>query len=134
MHRSLLALALAVLPLAGCDDTIFEGGEAEPVEGVEGFEGVQAIVSTHCLGCHSNASALGDLDLESDLYNAIVGVNGNYGLPIVDPGNLDSSMFYVKTTNQQGPDGSDMPPGTGGLSAPENEIIANWILDGAQDL
>jgi hypothetical protein len=131
MRRSLLALALLVLPVTACDDTVFEGGEGAPVEGVEGIEGVLAIADTHCLGCHSAASALGGLDLETDLHSAVVGVTGDYGIPIVDPGNLDTSMFYVKTTAQQGSDGTDMPPGTGGLSAPENEIIANWILDGA---
>jgi len=133
MHRSLLALSLFVLT-AGCDDTIFEGGgEGEIPTDAQGFEGVAAIVDIHCLGCHSSASALGGLDLETDLHGAIVGVTGDYGLPIVDPGNLDSSMLYLKTANQQGADGTDMPPGTGGLSAPENEIIANWILDGAPE-
>ena len=130
--RSLFALSVLTLAVAGCDDTIFEGGEGGEIpDDAVGFEGVQAVVDTHCLGCHSAGSALGDLDLETDLHGAIVGVNGAYGLPIIDPGSLETSMFYLKTANQQGADGTDMPPGTGGLSAPENEIIAGWILDDA---
>jgi len=115
----------------GCDDTLFVGADPGPATDAQGFEGVQAIVASNCLTCHSADSALGDLDLETDLYAATVGVTGAYGVTIVEPGDLDNSMLYLKTTNQQGSDGSEMPVGTGGLSQPENDIIANWILDGA---
>jgi uncharacterized membrane protein len=131
MRRVLLALPLLFVPSMGCDDTLFEGAQEGPVEGTPGFAGVQAIVDAHCLGCHGAESALGDLDLETDLHGAIVGVTGDWGMVIVEPGDLDNSLFYLKTTNQQGANGSDMPIGTGGLSQPENETIANWILDGA---
>ena len=130
--RSLWLAALLPLALMGCDDTIFEAPGGEVPTGVDGYEAVLAVADTHCLGCHSAASALGDLDLESDLHDATVAVEGFYGLPIVDPGSLETSMLYLKIANQQGDgDGTEMPPGSGGLSAPEIDLVGDWILDGA---
>lgn len=124
-------VVLTVALLAGCDDTVFTGGEGEPITGVEGFEGVSAIVQRDCLGCHSSASALGGLDMETDLHSAIVGVDGDYGMPIVDPGAPENSSLFLKVTANQAIGGTDMPPGTGGLDASENDLIQTWILDGA---
>jgi mono/diheme cytochrome c family protein len=125
-------VVLTALLLAACDDSVFLGG-GETVTGVEGFEGVAAIVDAHCLGCHSAASALGDLDLETDLYAAIVGVTGAYGEVIVEPGSPGDSIFYRKITADSTVPGVDMPPGSGGLSADETQIVAAWITDGAPE-
>lgn len=131
MRRFLFpALGLLALSLGACDDTVFGTG-GEVVTDVEGYEGVVAIADAQCLGCHGSNSALGGLDLETDLHAATVGVTGDYGVAIVEPGDPAASMFYMKITNTQGADGTDMPPTSGGLSADEAAIIEDWILDGA---
>ncbi len=116
--------------LAGCDDTVFGAG-GEEVTGVEGYNGVLTIADTHCLGCHSAASALGGLDLETDLHAATVDVVGDSGFAIVTPNDPANSNLFRKITNTHEDAGTDMPPGTGGLSATEADIVEAWILDGA---
>jgi len=134
MRREGVLTAIAALVLlVGCDDILFNAGE-EVVTDAEGFAGVQAIVDTKCLGCHSAAGAPGayDLDLETDLHGAIVGVTGGYGVVLVEPGDPGASMFFQKVTNtQDAGNGSDMPIGSGGLPAEEAQIVEEWILDGA---
>lgn len=123
-------MGVAALLLAGCDDTLFatSGGEIS----AEGYEGVVQISEANCLACHSAGSKLGDLDLETDLHAATVGVEGAYGTPIVTAGDPATSMFYLKITATQGSsEGTEMPPGSGGLDASLADVVEAWILDGA---
>jgi hypothetical protein len=50
----------------------------------------------------------------------------------VDPGSPDTSVFYLKITNQQAT-GTDMPPGTGGLPTEASDLVKRWIEDGAPE-
>mgnify|MGYP000315160156 CR=1 FL=1 len=116
--------------LAGCDDTIFGPG-GEPVEG-EGYTAVLSISESQCVGCHSAAAPQGNLDLESDFIGATVDVVGAFGEPIIVPGEPENSLLYLMTAGNP-PVSSAMPLGSGGLSAEENQIIEQWIIDGALD-
>ncbi|MEN0067959.1 MAG: c-type cytochrome domain-containing protein [Myxococcota bacterium] len=119
-----------LVALAGCDDHIFGEQVVDPatMPQATGLEGVEQMVQTQCLGCHSKGQALGDLNLETDLVAATVDVIGSYNLPIVLPGDPENSMFYRKITNTQDGQGSDMPPGSGGLAAGVTDIVYDWIV------
>jgi len=116
--------------LFGCDDYVFgeEFVAADDVPMAEGLAGVEEIVQGQCLGCHSAESALGGLDLETDLVANTVDVVGSYNLPIVLPGDPENSMLYRKITNTQDGQGADMPPGSGGLSMALSDIVYDWIV------
>lgn len=131
MNTHARGLLAALLFTAACDDIVF--GPEDVVISSTGYPAVQEIVDAEgCLGCHNAASSLGDLDLETDLHATTVDVTGAYGLPIVAPGDPAGSMLYLKITNTQGAsEGTDMPPGSGGLDADVIQIVEDWINDGA---
>lgn len=132
MQRFFAWVGLGLL-VAGCDDNLWGVGEVlvEPPS-QEGYAGVIEISQDACLGCHSAGSALGGLDLETNFAAATVGVLGQYGLLIVEPGNPDGSLLYLKMTNTQpGGVGTDMPPGSGGLDPALTDVVKAWIEDGA---
>lgn len=120
-----------LLLAAGCDDTIFGPQAVQPLT-VEGWEGVQEVFDTYCLDCHGATAAFGQLDLETDPYGAIVSVPSSTGtLNLVEPGDPDQSLLYLKTMDMQPPGtGTKMPP-TGTLAAEATDILKNWIADGA---
>lgn len=131
MRTPATALIATLLFASACDDVLF--GAEEVVITSSGLPAVEALVEAEgCLGCHNAASALGDLDLETDVHAATVGVVGAYGMPIVEPNDPAGSMFYLKITNTQGDnEGTDMPPGSGGIAAENVTIVEDWINDGA---
>jgi len=125
---------LGALSLLGCDDTLFfsEGGEVP--DGTD-FCAVKTIIGDDCLGCHSAVARLGDYDLETDPYAALVAI-GYYGVAPVLPGDPEGSLFYQKVTDTQPSDGSlggVMPQGTAGLSEEAAGIIYDWIAAGAEE-
>ncbi len=101
------------------------GDTAPADDGAE--QDAQAVIEANCLACHSAASALGGLDLETDFVAATVGVEGAYSMLIVAPGDPDGSMLYLKITRAQGASGADMPPGSGGLPSEDVDPIRAWI-------
>jgi hypothetical protein len=127
--RDGLVLGL-LLVTAGCDDLMF-GEQPEPPLSTEGYAGVVEICDTYCLGCHSATAVFGQLDLETDPYAAMVDVQASNGQGLlIEPGSPDTSIFYQKITNTQ-TSGTDMPPGSGGLSVEATDIVKRWIEDGA---
>lgn len=126
------AAVVLVLLGTGCEDYIW--GEVVVDDNVQesGFAGVQQIVEQNCLGCHQKGTELGGLNLETDLYGATVNVVGQYSIPLVLPGEPENSMLYLKMADEQ-PDytGTDMPPGSGGLSRALTGVVFDWIANGA---
>ncbi|MEO0601424.1 MAG: c-type cytochrome domain-containing protein [Myxococcota bacterium] len=124
-----LLIGFAVGWLAGCDDYIF--GEQvvleDEVPAVTGIDGVLEVVDRECLGCHSEAQQLGDLDLETDFQGATVSVIGRYALPIIIPGDPENSVLYQKITATQGDLGGGMPTPEG-LPQPVTDIFFDWIV------
>jgi len=122
---------LVVLLLACNDDLVLSppGDDAPP--DAQGWCGVQAIFQSNCLSCHSAASHLGDLDLETDPHAALVGVQaaGDASRTLVIAGDPDNSALLAKLQPDP-PFGGMMPPGVP-LSAARVELVRQWIADGA---
>jgi hypothetical protein len=123
--------------LAGCDDTLFgpdAAGGDETTPSLDGYAGVQEMVDAHCLNCHgTTTNHLGqNLDLETDLHGATVGVAGAYGIVLVVPNAPEESLLYMKITNTQPATGAGiaMPPGDT-LGTGTTQVVADWILAGA---
>lgn len=129
---------LWMLALPGCDDTTFPqgngGGGGAPIGDAEGWCAAQALFAGSCTSCHSSASALGGLDLETDPHAALVGVtSASYGVPLVTPGDPDASLLLRKISGTQAADeGSQMPPG-GQVDPAVIEKVRTWIADGAPE-
>ena len=119
--------------LGGCDDVLWGAGTEVPLS-EEGYAGVQEIADAYCLACHSANAAQGQLDLQTDLHNAVVGVasSADPTWSLVVPGDPQGSLLFLKVTAQTPPGtGSDMPPGSGGVPEEAAQIIEDWIADGA---
>jgi hypothetical protein len=123
--------------LGGCDDTLFgpDAGDGEDTTpSATGYAGVQEMVSDHCLDCHgTTTNHLGqNLDLQTDLHGATVGVTGAYGIVLVVPNTPEESLFYTKITGTQPATGAGiaMPPGKV-LGDGTTQVVADWILAGA---
>ena len=95
-----------------------------------GWCGVQGVLRSNCVVCHSTASALGGLDLETDAHAALVGVVGAYGEVLVSPGDSDASFLITKLEGEQGASGDPMPPGAL-LDATVVARVRAWIDAGA---
>lgn len=125
-------LALLLLGLAACDDTLFLPHAEVPVEG-EGWCAVRAVLAS-CASCHSAAGAAGGLDLETDAFAALFDGASASGAPVVVAGDPEGSLLFRKVAGTQGPaEGGIMPPGAP-LDADTLERIRAWIADGATDV
>jgi hypothetical protein len=129
-----LPIWMALLLLGGsqsaCDDTLFHGKEAAPIEG-EGWCGVERLIAADCAGCHSGSAAAGGLDLATDPHRALVGVPARSApeMNLVQVGDPEASIFYLRLVDRA-PSGGVMPP-TGGLGTENTNLVAAWIRDGA---
>ncbi len=129
---ALLTLMIASA-LSGCSDH----GDPLEVEGPPGGQDpvsfasdVQPIFDAQCLGCHGAGGNAG-LDLRSGLsYANLVGVaaNNSAGDLVVAGDGLASVLLQRLTGNP----GGFMPP-AGPLPESNQEIVADWIAEGALD-
>ena len=136
--RSLL-LALTLTACSGGVDKPGTTGDSGDPTGTpapsEGWCAVQGVFNANCMQCHSAASALGGLDLETSPYTALVGVTSQaFGRVLVQPGDPADSLLYLKMSGSQGASEGDPMPPTGVLDAATVEIVSQWIADGASDL
>jgi len=106
---------------------------AEPV----GFaKDVQPILTKHCVVCHVQGAAQGDLALYPDAWGAVVEVKSRQSpLLLVEPGRPEASYFYLKLTGEhlaaQGT-GEQMPSPQSPLAPAGIDIIRQWIAEGAE--
>jgi hypothetical protein len=122
---------LALLALAGCDDTLY--GSTEVVEG-EGYDAVVSVFDGSCVSCHSDAAAssFGNLSLEGDPCDMVdapasayaTDSNGDPAYLIV-AGDSGASVLWHKVEDS-GAFGGVMPPGAK-MDQANIDIIANWI-------
>lgn len=133
MRSFLLALPL----IAACDDyVLLNPGSTDTAVPADGWCGVQQIFHDDCITCHSTSGALGDLDLETDPYTALVGVPAaaDGALTLVIAGDPDNSFLVQKIEGTQGASlGGQMPAGTP-LPQSSIDLIRKWITDGASDV
>ncbi len=96
---------------------------------------IQPIFTTSCgfSGCHGGPNPQEELNLEpGQAYDEIVNVSSTR-LPqwlLVQPGDPDASLLYVKVASDAPPDGARMPLG-GSLTAVEIQRLRDWIAAGA---
>lgn len=128
---------LILLYLLACDDTIKvpEGGEnggGTTPTGTD-FCAVQTIFNNDCVMCHSAGGQAGGLDLETDPYAAIVGVESSQfaGKTLVVAGDAAGSLLYRKMSGTQSSDEGGVMPSSGALSADVLSVVETWINDGA---
>lgn len=125
--------------LAGCDDYVLHANAPDDTDTTAktGWCAVQQLVVDECTSCHAaGAGALGDLDLETDAYAALVGVASTTdpSMKLVEPGDPEASFFFLKITGEMGTGrGTAMPP-FGTIDADVVEAVRAWIADGASDV
>lgn len=127
IRRSCVALMLGVLGLphtaraaSGCDDL-----SGRPIQfGVDWQTEVKPLLQSACAGCHSFG---GDPDFSDVGSDAIFKVVDRYAVP----GKPLQSMLFVKI-NCDSPDGGfRMPFFEPALSLEDQELIYDWIAQGA---
>lgn len=94
---------------------------------------IQPILNNRCVSCHGAAKAEGGIQLES--YASLMSSRILPGKkPLVISGDYVKSWLYILCSTDQPhyrmpPDSAKLTP----LPKEELELIANWILQGAQD-
>jgi len=101
---------------------------------------VQPLLRTSCgklQTCHGGALPGGDMfiDTSADYANVIsaTGQNLSGGGLVVVPGNSAASTLYTQTTDNYNTAFSRMPKGFSALSLEQQNLIRDWIDQGAQD-
>ncbi len=94
---------------------------------------VKPIIQSRCAitACHGSGFSQGGMTLGSGSYNSVVNASGDNGMIVVS-GNANASNLYLKVTSTP-PFGARMPFGGAALSTAEQNIIRDWINEGAQD-
>jgi hypothetical protein len=109
---------------AGSSGSSGQGG-GEPCDAPE------TVLKQHCsTGCHSAASKLGDLDLESpDLVGRLRGVKGAVcsGVALIDAEAPEKSALYDKTAAEPSCGGAAMPLGGDLLTEEERACLLDWL-------
>ena len=98
-------------------------------------DAVQAIIETNCAtsGCHNSFTAFQGLDLSAGVGGlAMVGVaSTQVASMLVVPGDSLNSYLYEKISSAVPGFGFQMPFALPALSAPDQQVIQDWIDDGA---
>jgi hypothetical protein len=98
-------------------------------------DAVQAIIETNCAtsGCHDTFTAFQGLDLSAGGGgSALVGVaSTQVASTLVVPGDSLNSYLYEKISSAAPGFGFQMPFAQPALSAPDQQVIEDWIDDGA---
>lgn len=132
--------------LSGCDTTIFPGGAPSSSDtndkdpGISFANDVQPIFTTRCAACHRDggAAALPNIAMRLDegrsfasLVNQPSGQNA--GATLVIPGDSTNSLLFQKVSSPVPPVGSRMPLFSSPLDQAEQDLIRDWIDQGAND-
>lgn len=121
--------AVLLLVLTGCDQHATSG---------PGFtEEIVPLLKRHCVMCHMDGGALGDLSLHPQPYQAIVGVKSTQAdMLLIKPGDVEASYFYHKLSGthlEAGGSGDRMPYQRARLTAEELKLVEQWIAQGAEN-
>jgi hypothetical protein len=132
-----LVHAVLAVALAGCPDEQFR--VPDPT-----FASIRdEVLTPRCaVVCHGAIEPPGHLDLETDPYQALVGVEAmgrmcsTSGLVRIEPGDPDHSLLFLKISakaeHTDPPCGEGMPQGARDpLDADTIAAIEQWIRDGA---
>jgi len=109
------------------------------ISGVRYSTQVQPLLRTSCakLGfCHGGSLPGGGVFLDTTAsYDNVISATGSIitGGLVVIPGNSAASTLYTQTTDDYSPAISRMPKGFPALSPAQQQLIRDWIDQGAQD-
>jgi hypothetical protein len=130
----LLIISLMLIGMVGCSDSgdsptngSNNGGTTEPT-----FTNVNSLLqSTGCASssCHGGSSPAGKFSTAN--YSSIVDSAGNNGIAVTS-GDGANSNLYRKVTNNP-PFGSRMPISGDTLTTAQQQLIKDWIDQGALD-
>jgi len=127
-----LSLLFAVLLIAGCGSQpaapAATKAETPTAVDVSFAKDIQPILSQSCMPCHAGGKdAKGNYDLTGYAGTAS---NGSDALPNVIPGNVDSSILYLRLSGAVPP---LMPKARPALDATQLSTIQKWINQGAKN-
>ena len=129
---SVALLALLALGLCGCSSS---EPEAEPEPGPGFAQVVVPILNRHCVMCHMEGGAQGELSLHPDPAGNLVGIASTQSEQLlVAPGDIEASYLYHKLTGSHlsvGGEGASMPYQRDLLAAEDVDGIRLWIEQGA---
>ncbi len=120
-----------LLFMISCQNQITDTCDSEPLSFNGTFTEVQNnVFKPYCVGCHSGAQPQGGLDLSAHIaYSNLVNKSaGNSSLPLVKPGQPDSSYLMKRLRAVDGE--TSMPP-SGKLEQRLIDLAAMWIINGA---
>ncbi len=128
MNKRELLLAGLLLVLAACESSPPEPGFGQLIV---------PILNRHCVMCHMEGGAQGELSLHPQPYAALVGrASTQSDLLLVAPGDVEASYLYHKLVGSQlrvGGEGASMPYQRELLTAADIATIRQWIESGAPD-
>lgn len=132
-------LCLLVVFIAGCPGEV--NLPSDPVGRAVSFaDDIQPIFNAKCISCHSEGSFAGivgiDMRLaEGQAYDSIVNQpsSQNTSFTLIEPGDADSSLLFLKVSSNDPPVGSTMPLIGQTLSPDELALLRDWIDQGALD-
>jgi hypothetical protein len=100
-------------------------------------QAVVPILNRHCVMCHMDQGAQGELSLHPQPYAAMVGVSSSQSdMLLVTPGDVQASYFYHKLQGSHldvGGEGESMPYQRDLLAAEELNTVEQWIAQGANN-
>ena len=133
-HFIIFTLLVLILLVSGCSDSgdsptsPSNSNNTEPT-----FTNVNSILQSSCstnsASCHGGSNPASGLLMTS--YNSIIGDVASTG-KTVDSGNAMGSNLYLKVTNNP-PFGNRMPLGRDTLTTTQQQLIRDWINNGAKN-
>ncbi len=126
--EALWVALMLILVLAGCDSA---------PSGPSFSREIVPLLKRHCVMCHMDGGAQGELSLHPQPYAALLGrASTQSDMLLVVPGDAQASYLYHKLLGshlQAGGNGQSMPYQRDLLAAKDIEAVAQWISHGAQD-
>jgi hypothetical protein len=100
-------------------------------------QAVVPVLNRHCVMCHMNEGAQGELSLHPQPYAALVDVMSSQSdMLLVAPGDVQASYFYHKLQGSHldvGGEGESMPYQRALLAEEDLNTVAQWIAQGANN-
>ena len=127
---------VGLLLVVGCDDTLMAVAVNDTATEIgSDYCAVQGMFEDHCLDCHSASAALGGLDLETNAYDALVGVSAviDAKATLVVAGDAGQSLLYAKMAGTQEDNQGGVMPSTGQLDEMYVDAVGAWIAAGATE-
>lgn len=124
---------LCLLLVAGLMSSCNDLGDPVQPQSTSFSQSIQPLISSRCavFACHGGGSSEGGLSFGAATYDSIRFAAGTHG-PVIDTSVSASNNTLYRVTTQSPPSGIQrMPYGGPFLSTQEQELIKDWIDEGA---